>query len=202
MAGDLPPTAEEPGVQAVQQAIAAVPLVEADFREKRILKALNRPLESKGRLVFSRRYGVYRRQAEPFVLETVISSRGVFQRSGGAWRALDATRGAGAQGILNGFLSAFSGDAAVWREQFSMDFAGSAEAWRIRLTPRPGRPLARRVKGIALEGSRGLLFHLTMEEAGGASTETFFSAHKIRGEPSEDEDLAFFPEELRASLRP
>jgi hypothetical protein len=186
----------------VQAAIAEVSLVQAEFREKRVLAGFSRPLESRGTLVFSRRFGVYRRQTSPLPLETVISSRGIFQRGSEAWGAVDAARNPAARGLLGVFLSAFSGDPGVWGEQFDVEFTGTLEAWRVRLLPRRGRSLARRVKAITLEGSRALLFHLTMEELGGAITETFFSGHKIRGDLSEEEDLSRFPEALHPFLRP
>jgi hypothetical protein len=151
----------------------------ADFTQTKSLRALKRPLVSRGRFVFIAEKGVLWRVREPFPTQVLIRKDALIKwdDNGKAQRL-----GFGQTPIFGAlsrvFLAVFAGDMNRLREDFEIGTDVSPSNWRLTLTPRDSR-FAAIIARIGASGGR-FVDELRFEEGRGDQTSIRFTAMNTR----------------------
>jgi hypothetical protein len=181
--------------KAVCADLRAVTFVESDFSEEKKMRLLSHPLESKGTLMFSPKQGVYRVMTTPMHDELLVTRTALVQKdSQGKVQRMAVRSQPAARAFVDVFLSFFSGDEKAWRKTFDVSFSGTENTWRIEFVPHEKSPVARALRNIVLEGSKGILAAMTLTEANGDITRTTYLNQRISHEEAAS---ARFPSDLR-----
>jgi outer membrane lipoprotein-sorting protein len=142
----------------VMAALRAVPESRATFVEEKEVPELERPLVSRGTLLWRAPDRLEKRTLEPapetFLVE---GDRVTLERPGRGMRetlSLDAALEI--RPLVEALRGTLAGDIATLRQHHEVSFSGDAARWRILLVPRSLR-LRGAVQRIALEGSGGFL---------------------------------------------
>ena len=145
LAGDDP-------LAQVMRALAAVPAVEATFREEKTLAMLNAPLVATGVLYY---------RAPDFLRKQTLHPQPEDYEADGHWLTVETSEAGRRQFDLNGypqlrpFVEAIratqAGDQAALERYYQLEFQGTPAAWSLRLTPR-GVDAQRYVTAIVLRG--------------------------------------------------
>lgn len=136
----------------VMRALATVPSVEAAFREEKTLALLQEPLITRGVLYYRAPAYLRKRTLEPQPEE--------FQADGD-WLTIEMPEQGRQDFNLNGYpqLQPFveairatqAGDRATLERYYFLEFQGTLENWRLRLTPRDS-PTAEFITAIVIRG--------------------------------------------------
>jgi hypothetical protein len=181
--------------KTVCQDLRAVTFVESDFSEEKKMHLLAHPLQSRGTLMFSPKQGVYRVMTTPIHAEFLVTRTALVQKdSQGKVQRMAVRSQPAARAFVDVFLSFFSGDEEAWRKTFDVSFSGTEDSWRIEFVPHEKSPVARALRGIVLEGSKGILAAMTLTEANGDVTQTTYSNERISHDKAA---AANFPSDLR-----
>lgn len=123
------------------------------FTEVRLSPLLQKPLIVAGELGYAGPASLDRRVLEPYRELTTIRGESVrVERDGQPVRSFALKRAPELRGLLNGFSSMLTGDAAGLRASFSIDAKLAADgAWSIAMTPLDAKAL-RRVKQLSAVG--------------------------------------------------
>ena len=138
----------------VQRLLGGHSMVCANFTQEKLLKALNRPLISTGRLVFVTGKGVLWQVREPFPARLLIKSNFLtrWNDQGDAQNiSLDQTPVF--QALSHVFLALFSGKTEKLRDIFDVEIQSGQSAWRLTLVPKT-KVIAAIMGRIHASGSR------------------------------------------------
>lgn len=147
--------------------LAAVPAIDAQFRETKWLQVLDRPMRLTGVLRY-RRPDYLKRQL-------VLPQRELIEVSGERLRLESAERGQIELDLrdypeIAAFVAVFratlAGDGEQLAELFEVDFGGPAEAWQLRLKPRQNR-LAEVLDSVLISGRKARLTEIDIRDADG-----------------------------------
>ncbi len=136
-------------LDALARQLAEPAVVRGQFVQEKHLRGLPQPLVSRGRFVLARGQGLLWQIGEPLALDYRITARGIAQRSDGAWQV--QPNGAGGNRQQQLLLALLGGDIATLSADFTPQLDGTAEHWRLQLTPRGGL-LAQVFEAIRVEG--------------------------------------------------
>ncbi|MBS7662298.1 outer membrane lipoprotein carrier protein LolA [Pseudomonas lalucatii] len=114
--------------------LATQAVVRGPFVQEKHLRALERPLTSRGQFVLSAEHGLLWQLRSPLQLDYRIDRAGVARHTGSGWQALPGQDMAAQQSRL--FLALLRGDRSGLERDFDLRLSGSGEAWTLRLTPR------------------------------------------------------------------
>ena len=144
----------------VPRAISAQSLMLGDgealrgrFLQQRFLQGFNAPLTSSGSFILAPRQGLIWRGETPFAILTVMGPGGLVQRVvGGATTRYPASRLPLLTQLYEVFSAALGGDWSKLSGIFDVQKTGTAQSWRVMLTPRrsDGMPL----QSVAVQGDR------------------------------------------------
>jgi len=165
------------------------PMLHVEFTQTRTLAALSRPLKTTGRMVLDRDHGVIWQVRKPLNLTYVVGPKGMLEvgPDGKAKQRsakdvpMVAQMGRIIQALLQGRWSALD-------DYFTMKGEGSAERWKILLTPKP--QTAAFLKGVQVSGGR-FIDRIHVDEASGDGMELLFERPKT-DEPLSDAELRLF----------
>jgi len=163
---------DAPGSELAElmQAMAATSGVVANFRERKQLALLEKPLESSGTLYFvpPDRLARFTRTPEPSAL--IINGEKLrFQQGDG--EKFDLSGNPMARIFIDNFIALFNGDLPRLRGLYHTNFSADGENWTLILEPRHS-PLRGIVKQIALRGDGRGIREMVMHNRDGDRTST------------------------------
>jgi hypothetical protein len=181
-----PARAEAPATltfPALLARFAAMPGLEARFREERRIALLAAPLVSEGVLLFSPPGSLLRRITTPAPQTVLIRDGQLTYSDGDRTGRLDLGANPTVRQVVESFGYLLAGDEAALRRLYDVRFAlrpgagagPGMEAWEVALTPRP--PALRRVlREVRLRGAGVALEEMRVLETTGDETWTTFTA--------------------------
>ncbi|MCI0510236.1 outer membrane lipoprotein carrier protein LolA [Chromohalobacter marismortui] len=145
--------------QALQDRIEQVPALEGHFTQTRWLSDVDTTLESQGHFAYVRDEKVVWQLTMP-VEDTLVLTPDAHESA-----PSNSARQGGREQIAALLLQLLGGDWSALESRFKQHLQGSADDWRMRLTPRDPA-LAERIAEIRLSGGR-YIDHMEMDTTGG-----------------------------------
>ncbi|UVE18279.1 outer membrane lipoprotein carrier protein LolA [Pseudomonas sp. LS44] len=162
--------------------LAKPTVVRGPFIQEKHLRALPQPLTSRGQFVLSREYGLLWQLQSPLQQDYRIDAQGIAKRSATGWQTQPGQDVAAQQSRL--FLAVLKGDRSGLERDFELQLSGTADNWRLHLTPRSlllkqifsaieidGGALVQRIELRETQGDRSVL-RLPQSQAGAALSDT------------------------------
>lgn len=175
----------------VAKELQKIGLLRAEFNQEKKIKALRRPLRSKGRFIFDTQKGLYWHTKTPFDSVFVITPKGITQLTDGEKTASVKVED---QPIIHGFtqvfMAMFTGDASVLKQKFDLYFEGDATHWTLGLVPK-GRIMASMIHHIVLQGDQSV-HDVNFVEKNGDFTHLVFSDVITNGSELTREESLYF----------
>jgi len=183
--------ADPPSLEALMEGMAGTSGVVAEFRERKEIRLLSEPIETRGRLIFVPPDRLLRTTSEPSRSWLLIDGdRFAFRDDAGA-NTLDVSSNRLVREFVANFIVLFNGDLEALRERYEPEFRAEAERWHLTLRPRRA-PLADVMERIDLEGDGRALRQIEMRETDGDRTVTRFEEVEVdRSFESEELDRIF-----------
>ncbi|TXG93235.1 MAG: outer membrane lipoprotein carrier protein LolA [Rhodocyclaceae bacterium] len=171
---------------SITKQIEQHPVVRADFVQTKRMIALKRPLVSKGRMIFSRKEGVFWLIDEPIRVSYWLGDLKIIEVSPDGQRKEQDTKSNPALTQISRVMRSMLGaQTEALKENFDVQARGSATQWELDLVPKQAQ-LAQYVRSIKVRGGR-FIEVMTLEEVSGDTTQTHFSASEALGEvPASD----------------
>jgi outer membrane lipoprotein-sorting protein len=163
------PAAAALALDALMQALSAVPSRRASFEETRQLAVLTQPLVRRGTLEYVRPDRLEMHVTTPYA-ENVVVSGGTLtvERRSGVTRVELASQPALAAWIES-LRATLAGDAASLRSHFDVAVEGTLADWHLTLVPR--EPALRAVVArVRIDGREGEPLRFTVDEVRGDQT--------------------------------
>lgn len=180
----------DPDLRAVQDRLAAVIHVRSEFTQTKRMKALARPLESRGTVLVADDLGVVWQVEHPVTSSVVISSAGmVHVDEAGRKRTMKPSRKPILFRVMTAFVAVLRGDTASIAREFELYFATTDTGWEIGLTPKQ-RLVKRAIRDITLRGSE-TIDQIRIREPNGDSTVIDLSSIDTNHELTPDERRLF-----------
>lgn len=170
----VPLTARAEGLLAqVAANLDTVPVVRAEFTQIRELAALKRPLQTMGRMTYSRRHGVLWQIEQPYRVTYVLGEDSILEiAADGSQRRRSSRDTPGLAQVTRIFASVLRADNRALDEYFDAQSSGDPARWQARLTPR--QPQVRQaLAAVRVRGGR-FIEAIDIEEAGGDATRIEF----------------------------
>lgn len=160
------PVKADDSLSDIRRMLAKNSVICADFIQTKSLRALTRPLVSKGRLVFVSGKGVLWQVLEPFATKVLVKSDALIKWDDqGVAQRLSFGQAPVYRSLSQVFLAVFTGDINRLRETFEITSNVSHAHWRLTLIPRsPG--LAAIIAAVRVSGGRFVDELLIKEKAG------------------------------------
>ncbi|QYK05012.1 outer membrane lipoprotein carrier protein LolA [Shewanella zhangzhouensis] len=139
---------------ALSTALKPQGAVRGEFEQTRTLKALKRPLVSRGSFVFSPEQGLMWAQSQPFENLLILSETRMLSRdSEGLWQQTEVDAKAGPATLMPMLVKAMmGGDVAKLAQHFSLTLNMTDNRWQLSLTPKDD-DIKALFAAIELEGS-------------------------------------------------
>lgn len=167
LCGSLAGVADDDALTQVMRALAAVPAVQAAFREEKTLAMLQQPLVATGLLDY---------RAPDFLHKRTLHPQPEEYEADGDWLTVETPDAGRRQFDLNGYpqlrplveaiRATQAGDQAALERYYQLEFQGMPADWSLRLTPRAPEA-AQYVSAIILRGRREWIFSVEMLEPDG-----------------------------------
>jgi hypothetical protein len=149
----------------------------ADFYQKKSIRALSRPLISKGHLIFLQGKGVLWEVAEPFRAQMLIQSdRLVEWTKKGVPKPSNFSAHPGFKALSSVIISTFSGNFESLTENFDTTNNLVQRGWWLTLQPK-NKSLSMMFSRIEIRGNQ-FVEHISLIEARGDQTDIEFSGFK------------------------
>lgn len=168
--------AEEPreaaafGLAELMDGMASTAGVMAEFRERKQIALLEKPLASSGKIYFVPPNRLVRFTLEPESSALIIDGEKLrFQQ--GDREEFDLSGNPMARIFIENFIVLFNGDLPKLRDLYRTNFDAEGENWTLILEPRRS-PLRGLVKEIALRGDRTGVREMVMQNTDGDRTST------------------------------
>lgn len=139
---------------ALSTALKPQGAVRGEFEQTRTLKALKRPLVSRGSFVFSPEQGLMWAQSQPFENLLILSETRMLSRdSEGLWQETKVDAQTGPATLMPMLVKAMmGGDVATLEQHFSLALSVKDNHWQLSLTPKDS-DIKALFAAIKLEGS-------------------------------------------------
>ncbi len=158
----------------IQERLTNNPIVCAVFSQSKSLRALTRPLLSRGKFVFVAGKGVLWQVREPFPAQVLVKRDALIKWSDdGRPQRVSFGQTPIFKALSNVFLATFSGDINGLRDTFFIKADELSSPWRLTLTPR-NQAFAKIITAVRVTGDR-FVNELVIEEARGDKTHIKFS---------------------------
>ncbi len=170
----IAPVKAEESLSEIGRLLAKNAEICADFTQSKSLRALTRPLVSRGTLVFIAEKGVLWRVREPFPTQVLIKRDALISwNDEGKPQRLGFGQNPIFRSLSRVILAVFSGEIDRLRETFEIESAVSQSNWRLKLTPLE-TGFAAIIARISASGGR-FVDELRIEEGRGDQTIIKFS---------------------------
>lgn len=167
------PNNPSPQFVTVRDRLAGAPVVRSDFKQKKSIAVLKKPIVSKGRYIFSKDDGLFWNIGAPINTTYVLTSDYMVERQKGFQPKVVTPKEQPALfGLTEVFEAIFVGDMARLSKDFKLHFLGSADDWTIGLVPQKGL-LKKMFKRVVLTGG-ATVSEVKLFEANGDSTHLKF----------------------------
>jgi len=173
--GFIPAAAKAEGsLGDIQQRLTKSDMLRAGFLQEKHLRALSRPLVSRGELTFVAGEGVLWRVLEPFVMTVLLAPEEIIEWDGdGEMRRVNTGANPMFQALGDVFLAILSGDTALLEKHFELSPGTSNARWRLLLRPK-SEPLGAVIAHVQVIGDR-FVEEVEINEKKGDSTTLQFS---------------------------
>lgn len=121
-------------LQQLSEQLARPEVIHGQFIQEKHLRALPQPLTSKGHFVLAKKHGLLWLLQTPLQQDYRITTRGIARRDGNTWQMLPDKSAGAEQNRL--FLAVLQGDSSGLQRDFELSLTGSAQQWKLTLTPR------------------------------------------------------------------
>jgi hypothetical protein len=176
----LAPDAEQAAIEQLLAQFAAVPGLEARFREHKRIALLDEPLVSEGTLRYAPPDRLLRRVERPVSALLLLRGEQLWLDGPQGPRSIELGTEPALDALVQGFVRLLRGDGGALREHYALALAQTGADWRLRLTPRPG-PLAAGLAWLELAGRGGAPRQLRVRERSGDESVTeFFEVDSAR----------------------
>jgi hypothetical protein len=174
--------------------MAAIPGLEARFREEKKLALLRAPLVSEGRLFYKRGGYLARVTEKPSPSTVRIGPDTLEVDSGEGFKRIDLRGRADIKLFVESFARVLAGDYDALATLYTIGFkpaAAANERWTLSLTPKSGN-LAQLVKSVELEGKGFGVELIRVNETKGDSASTHIELVSAARTYSADEQRRLF----------
>ena len=184
--------AQAPTLEGLLARFAALPGLEASFREEKRIALLALPVRSEGRIFFSEDR-VMRRVERPDPSLALIANGRLRMRNGDRTEELDIDENPVLRGFVDSFRAVLAGDRARLERFYRAELtAGEGEhGWQLRLVPRDAA-LRRFLREIRMSGQGVTIHEMRMIEVSGDETRTEFFDVNTRRRFSASESRRIF----------
>jgi len=159
---------------AVRDMLAGAAVVRSDFKQKKTLKVLKKPIVSAGNYIFSKDDGLYWNIGAPVDTSYVLTESFMVERQKGFKpKVVTPEQQPAVFGLTEVFEAIFVGDLDRLSQDFAIHFVGSSSNWTIGLIPQRGL-LKKMFKKVILTGGQ-TVGEVKLYEANGDSTHLKFS---------------------------
>lgn len=171
----VPATAQPATLESLLARFAALPGLEARFREEKRIALLAVPVESEGRIWFAHPDRLMRRVERPDPSAALIAAGQLRMHSGGRTEELSIDGNPVLRGFVESFRAVLAGDRATLERYYEARLTpGEGDAWTLALAPRD-RALRGFVSTIEMRGRGVSMERMRMVEVSGDETITTFS---------------------------
>lgn len=158
---------------AVRDLLAGVSVVRSDFKQKKSLVALKKPIISTGNYIFSSEMGLYWNIGAPVNTTYVLTDDYMIERQKGfKSKVVTPKEQPAIFGLTEVFEAIFVGDLDRLSKDFAIHFVGSSSSWTIGLIPQRGL-LQKMFKRVVLKGD-STVREVQLFEGNGDSTHLKF----------------------------
>ncbi len=152
----------------VMAALAAVRESRATFVEEKDLPELERPLVSRGMLIWQAPQRLEKRTIEPFEERLVVDGDRLLLETREQRQELALDTAPELRPLVEAIRATLAGDVTTLRRYYDIAFSGSPTRWRMVLTPLSARLLAA-VQRITIEGEGGAILMVERQGRDGNS---------------------------------
>jgi len=176
-------------VAAVCPTLAPGVTLHGRYIQEQYLKGLTAPLKTEGDFVVAPELGIIWRSEQPVRSVTVITAAGMRRIVDGNEVQRLASASAPAFAHMYELLDrAMMGDWSAMQKDFTLEYTGDRQAWRVILTPlRSEGPLAARLTSVILTGD-GRIDTVDINRANGDSEHVAFLDQVVSSTPLADPD--------------
>lgn len=168
------PTDSDASLSDVQRLLGGQSVICAAFTQQKSLKALTRPLTSKGRLIFVAGKGVLWQVLEPFPARLLIKSDALIRwNDDGIAQKVNLDQTPVFRALSHVFLALFSGETDKLQDIFDVESQSARSKWRLTLVPRT-KILAAIIATVRASGGR-FVNEVLIEEKQGDRTSIRFT---------------------------
>ncbi|MBC3210001.1 outer membrane lipoprotein carrier protein LolA [Pseudomonas sp. SWRI111] len=121
-------------LQQLSEQLAKPDVIHGQFTQEKHLRALPQPLISKGRFVLAKNHGLLWLLKTPLQQDYRITAKGIARRDTNGWQLLPNKSAGAEQNRL--FLAVLQGDSSGLQRDFELTLSGTAQQWKLTLTPR------------------------------------------------------------------
>ncbi|MEB0044818.1 MULTISPECIES: outer membrane lipoprotein carrier protein LolA [unclassified Pseudomonas] len=121
-------------LQQLSDQLARPEVIHGQFIQEKHLRALPKPLTSKGTFVLAKNHGLLWLLKTPLQQDYRINTKGIARRDASGWQLLPGKSAGAEQNRL--FLAVLQGDSSGLQRDFELSLSGDAQKWRLTLTPR------------------------------------------------------------------
>ncbi|MBC3774571.1 outer membrane lipoprotein carrier protein LolA [Pseudomonas sp. SWRI99] len=121
-------------LQQLSEQLAKPDVIHGQFTQEKHLRALPQPLISKGRFVLAKNHGLLWLLKTPLQQDYRITGKGIARRGNNGWQLLPNKSAGAEQNRL--FLAVLQGDSSGLQRDFELTLSGTAQQWKLTLTPR------------------------------------------------------------------
>lgn len=148
-------------------------VVRAEFAQSKQISGLKRPLQTGGKLVFARQYGVLWQIEQPYKISYILSEDKVIEIAAEGSRKERLARDLpGLAQVGRVFRAMLGADTVALREYFDTQAKGDAANWSLVLTPRQAQ-MAQFIEQLDISGG-AFVGAIRIQEKGGDSTQIKF----------------------------
>ena len=156
----------EKSLSDIRKLLTVNSMVCGDFTQSKSLRALTRPLVSRGRLVFVAGKGVLWQVTEPFATQVLVKSDALIKwDDNGVPHQVNFGQTPIFHALSQVFLAAFAGDIDRLQEPFKLQTNSNQSNWQLTLTPRDPN-FSAIITSIKVSGDRFVNEILIAEERG------------------------------------
>jgi len=121
-------------LQQLSDQLAKPDVIHGQFTQEKHLRALPKPLTSKGTFVLAKNHGLLWLLKSPLQQDYRITDKGIARRDANGWQMLPGKSAGAEQNRL--FLAVLQGDSSGLQRDFELSLSGDAQSWKLTLLPR------------------------------------------------------------------
>lgn len=165
--------AGQSNAQKIFQQLSAMPLVRADFEQRKKLSTLNKTYISKGTVLFAKNYGVLWQIQTPVKADLIVTAQKLVQKTQRTYSQIEINKTPYGS-VATMFLQLMSGNEVALAKNFNIVSAKYTPVqWRIVLTPKSSL-FKKLFDQVDIQGQR-YVDEVLIQEKAGNTTQIIFS---------------------------